>query len=103
MAEQNEESIDDIIKSIREAIVAKERRKYFDSFYSAGTKVLQPQGEIFELSRKMLVKREDIPYQLGVWSFDDVAKKMMKKYRTYFNQRPQNDQVGVRVLVKKDA
>ena len=104
MAEQNEASIDDIIKSIREAIVAKERKQYFQSFYPTGTKVLQPQNDIFELSRNMLVKREDIPYQLGVWSFDDVAKKMMKKYRTYFNDRPQNnDQVGVRVRVKKDA
>lgn len=102
MAEQNEASIDDIIKSIREAIVAKERKKYFQSFYPAGTNVLQAQSEIFELSRNMLVKREDIPYQLGVWSFDDVAKKMMKKYRTYFNNRS-HGQVGVRVRVKKDA
>jgi hypothetical protein len=47
----------------------------------------------------MLVKREDIPYQLGVWSFDDVAKKMMKKYKTYFSRRPQV--LGVRVRVKE--
>lgn len=103
MTEQNEASIDDIIQSIREAIVSKERRQYFKSFYPAGTKFLQPENDVFELSRKMLVKREDIPYKLGVWSFDDVAKKMMKKYRTYFNQQPHAVQVGVRVRAKKDA
>ena len=103
MAEQNEASIDDIIKSIREAIVAKERKQYFQSFYPAETNVFQPENEVFVLSRNMLVKREDIPYKLGVWSFDDLAKKMLKKYRTYFNQQPNTVQVGVRVRAKKDA
>lgn len=104
MADLKEASIDDILKSIREAIVEKERRQYFKSFYPAGSAVLKPEDEVFELSRNMLVKREDIPYQLGVWSFDDVAQKMMKKYRNYFNKRPQPVVVnGVRVRVKKDA
>ena len=83
MADLKEASIDDILKSIREAIVEKERRQYFKS---------------------LLVKREDVPYQLGVWSFDDVAQKMMKKYRSYFNRQPQPVVVsGVRVRAKKDA
>ena len=104
MADLKEASIDDILKSIREAIVEKERRQYFKSFYPAGSAVLQPEDEVFILSKNMLVKREDIPYQLGVWSFDDVAKKMMKKYRSYFNRRPQPVAVsGVRVRAKEDA
>ncbi len=104
MADLNDAPIDDILKSIRETIVEKERKQYFKSFYPAGSRVLQPEDEVFELSRNMLVKREDIPYQLGVWSFDDVAKKMMKKYRSYFNLRPQQVKNGsVRVCVKKDA
>ena len=103
MAETTEASIDDIIKSIREAIVNKERHQYFNSFYSADTKVLQPEGDVFELSRHMLVKREDIPYKFGIWTFDDVAKKMLKKYKNYFNFQPQNASAGVRVRVKKNA
>lgn len=104
MADLKEASIDDILKSIREAIVEKERRQYFKSFYPAGNSVLKPEDKVFELSRSMLVKREDVPYQLGVWSFDDVAQKMMKKYRSYFNRQPQPVVVsGVRVRAKKDA
>ena len=98
MENMTEASIDDILKSIREAIVEKERKKYFKSFFTAQD--LQPKDEVFELSKNMLVKREDIPYRLGVWNFDDVAQKMMKKYKTYFNHRPQV--LGVRVRVKKD-
>lgn len=89
MAQQvEEESIDDIIKSIREAIIEKERKKYFASFYNENS---HRENDIFELSKNMLVEREDIPYQLGVWSFDDVAKKMLKKYRKYFQSIKQND------------
>jgi len=81
-SDEKEESIDDIIRSVRAAIVEKENNPYSSAFR-------YPQGkeEIFMLSKNMLVKREDIPYQLGVWNFDDVAKKMMKKYRNYFNRR----------------
>lgn len=96
-----ESSIDDILKSIREAIVEKERKKYFKSFLSADVAHKSASNDdIVELSKAMLVKREDIPYQLGVWSFDDVAKKMMKKYKTYFNCRPQL--LSARVRVKED-
>ena len=97
MENMAEASIDDILKSIREAIVEKERKKYFRSFFTA--QELQPKDEVFELSKTMLVKREDIPYRLGVWNFDDVAQKMMKKYKNYFNRRPQV--LGVRVRVKE--
>ena len=97
MENMAEASIDDILKSIREAIVEKERKKYFKSFFTA--QELQPKDEVFELSKAMLVKREDIPYRLGVWNFDDVAQKMMKKYKNYFNRRPQV--LGVRVCVKE--
>ncbi len=97
MENMAEASIDDILKSIREAIVEKERKKYFKSFFT--TQELQPKDEVFELSKAMLVKREDIPYRLGVWNFDDVAQKMMKKYKNYFNRRPQV--LGVRVRVKE--
>jgi hypothetical protein len=99
MEDMAEASIDDILKSIREAIVEKERKKYFKSFLPTdAARAPVANSDIIELSKTMLVKREDIPYQLGVWSFDDVAKKMMKKYKTYFSRRPQV--LGVRVRVK---
>ena len=92
--DEKEKSIDEIIRSIRAAIVEKEKNPYSPAFG-------YPQGkeEIFMLSKNMLVKREDIPYQLGVWNFDDVAKKMMKKYKNYFNHCLWED---VRVRVKEE-
>ncbi|MBP5353172.1 MAG: hypothetical protein J6Y91_05345 [Alphaproteobacteria bacterium] len=83
MEEFEEQSIDDIIKEIRAAIIEKERKKYFGSFAPEATEYTRTDG-VFELSKTMLVARENIPYQLGVWSFDDVAKKMLKKYKNYF-------------------
>lgn len=81
--EEEEESIDDILKSVRSAIIEKNSCPYWQ--YSPNSRLNE--DEIFILSKNMLVKREDIPYQLGVWDFDDVAKKMMKKYKNYFNRR----------------
>jgi len=94
--EEEEESIDDILKSVRSAIVERNScpyRKYSSDFRLN-------EDEIFVLSKNMLVKREDIPYQLGVWDFDDVAKKMMKKYKNYFNRRFLE---VVRVQVKEES
>ena len=79
MAKAEDASIDSILKSIREAIIEKEQRKNTEKKEPVFT-VAEEQDEIFELTKTMMVKREDIPYQLGVWSFDDVAKKIMKKY-----------------------
>lgn len=81
--EEKEEHIDDILKAVRAAIIEKDSVTYTGRYARLHSK----EDEIFILSKNMLVKREDIPYQLGVWSFDDVAKKMMKKYRNYFNRR----------------
>lgn len=93
--DEDEESIDTILQSIRSAIMAKNNNPHLQ--YSSYT----PRKEegIFVLSKNMLVKREDIPYQLGVWNFDDVAKKMMKKYKNYFNRRFLD---VVRVRVKEE-
>ena len=95
MNDTQEASMDDILKTIRAAILEKERKNYFRSFYP----LPKTEDEVFVLSKKMLVKREDIPYKLGVWNFDDVAKKMMKKYRNYFH----SDRLpGTRVRVKEE-
>ncbi|MCI7421442.1 MAG: hypothetical protein ACI4OE_03470 [Alphaproteobacteria bacterium] len=115
MAKAEDASIDSILKSIREAIIDKEQRKYFEQFLPEKSKkepVVQQsviKEDIFELSKNMIVKREDIPYQLGVWSFDDVAKKIMKKYQTYFAKRAvkndvaeSNDNQDGRVRVKEN-
>ena len=96
--EEQEENIDDILRAVRAAIIEKEKNPYSSAFCYPQSK----EDEIFVLSRNMLVKREDIPYQLGVWSFDDVAKKMMKKYLNYFN-RYYLDIVRVRVKEENKA
>ena len=100
MAKAEDASIDSILKSISEAIIDKEQRKYFEQFLPEKSKkepVVQQsviKEDIFELSKNMIVKREDIPYQLGIWSFDDVANKIMKKYQTYFAKRAVKDNVA---------
>lgn len=86
MTEMQDQPIDDIIRSIREVLINKERKEYFDSFYTSGT-TKRSNENVFVLSKNMLVKREDVPYCLGVWNFDDVAQKIMKKYRLYFNSQ----------------
>ena len=96
MENLDNKSIDEVLKYIREAIVEKEKRQYFRTFYPQKNLA---EGEVFVLSKNMLVKREDIPYSMGVWSFDDVAKKIMKKYRNYFNLRPEKN-TDDRVRVK---
>lgn len=109
MTDTEEPSIDEILRNIRSAILEKERKKYFQQFWPEKTPE-KPKEDIFELSSSMLVKREDVPYQLGVWTFDDVARKMIKKYRLFFEKRlkelqPQSNNtntVNVRVSVKGD-
>lgn len=95
MNDNEDASMDEILNTIRNALIKKQRNKYFRSFYPEK----KPEDEIFVLSKNMLVKREDIPYNIGVWNFNDVAKKMMKKYKTYFNDRCL---VGGRVCVKEE-
>ncbi len=102
MQEDKEPSIDEVLKNIRSAILEKERKKYFQQFWPEKSPE-KPKEEVFELSSSMLVNREDIPYELGIWTFDDVARKMMKKYRLFFEKRfSQMNSEDVRVSVKED-
>ena len=109
MAKSEDPSIDSILKSIREAIIDKEQRK---TSKSAVAEKKEPvfKEEVFELTKNMMVQREDIPYQLGFWDFNDVAKKIMKKYQTYFAKRAvkadvlnSNDNLDDRVRVKENS
>ena len=88
-------SMDEILNTIRDALYEKQRKEYFRSFFP----LKKPEEEVFVLSKNMLVKREDVPYTMGVWSFNDVAKKMMKNYNDYFNNRCAG---GGRVRVKEE-
>ena len=102
MQEDKEPSIDEVLKNIRSAILEKERKKYFQQNKKKKSPE-KPKEEVFELSSSMLVNREDIPYELGIWTFDDVARKMMKKYRLFFEKRfSQMNSEDVRVSVKED-
>ena len=64
MAKSEEQSIDSILKSIREAIIDKEQRKILNKV-AAENKEPVFKEEVFELTKNMMVQREDIPYQLG--------------------------------------
>ena len=100
MEETEDEPIDDILNMVRAAIIDNERKRQAEKF-STAVRLLHKEKDVFELSKAMLVKREDIPYQLGIWNFDDVAKKMLKKYRMYFMTRNLSAQ-SVRVQVKEE-
>ncbi len=109
MAKSEEQSIDSILKSIREAIIDKEQRKILNKV-AAENKEPVFKEEVFELTKNMMVQREDIPYQLGFWNFNDVAKKIMKKYQSYFAKRAvktdvlnSNDNLDDRVQVKENS
>lgn len=95
MEEIDEQPIDDILKEIRKAIMQKEQKEYFQSFMTSAS----GNEEVFELSKSMLVNPEDVPYRMGVWSFSDVAKKMLKKYALHFAKQTEN---SGRVRVKED-
>ena len=109
MAKAEDASIDSILRSIREAIIEKflpEKQKKEPVFEPQK----EEEDEVFELSKNMMVKREDIPYQLGIWNFNDVAKKIMKKYQIYFAKRAvktdvsnSNDNLDDRVCVKENS
>jgi hypothetical protein len=102
MQKQEEPSIDEILENIRSAIVEKERKRYFQQFWPEKSPE-KPREEVFELSSSMLVKKEDIPYELGLWTFDDVAHNMIKKYRLFFEKHLANESSDdVRVSVKED-
>jgi len=106
MKDEEEPSIDEVLQSIRSAILEKERKKYFQQFWPEKMPE-KDKEEVFELSSSMLVKREDVPYELGVWTFDDVSRKMMKKYRLFFDKRlneMNKDEApeSVRVSAKED-
>lgn len=97
---EEEQPIDEILQEIRAAIIEKERVKYFKSFLPKKPRIYEYE-DIVELSDTMLVQREDVPYQLGVWDFNDVAKKMLKKYKMYFVSRNSSNDDD-RVRVKED-
>lgn len=84
MDDEEEIPIDDILKSIREAIIEKEQIEYFQSFMPKKTD--PSEDGVVLLSKNMLVKRENIPYQSGFWNFNDVAEKMLKKFHVYFHR-----------------
>ena len=99
---EDDEPIDDILKAVRKAIIDKERMEYFKSFLPKKTHVYEHE-EVFELSKSMLVNREDLPYWLGMWNFDVVAKKMLKKYKMYFMTHGLSKDGRVRVKEEKKA
>lgn len=83
MADQEELSMEEILASIRNILWEKEVNK------SASRSCIrdyakEAEGDVFELSKDMLVKGWALPYEYSQWTFDDVAAKILHKYAAFF-------------------
>lgn len=83
MAEEQELSMEEILASIRNILWEKEVNK------SASRSCIrdyakESEGEVFQLTKDMLVKGWALPYEYSDWNFDDVASKILHKYADFF-------------------
>ena len=91
MKENDEElSIDEILATIRNVLWDKEVQK------SASRSCIRDyekerQGDVFELTPKMLAKNWDVPYEYANWDFNDVAARILHKYSQVFALEEAND------------
>ncbi len=84
MKENEEElSIDEILASIRNVLWDKEVQKSASRFCIRDYDK-ERQGDIFELTPKMLAKNWNVPYEYANWDFNDVAARILHKYSQVF-------------------
>lgn len=84
MADENEMSMDEILASIRNILWEKEVNK------SASRSCIRDyakdaEGDVFILTKDMLAKNCDLPYEYAKWNFNDVAAKILHKYAKVFD------------------
>lgn len=83
MADEEELSMEEILASIRNILWEKEVEKSASrSCIRDYTK--ETEGNVFQLTKDMLVKGWAVPYEYTDWSFDDVAVKILHKYADFF-------------------
>lgn len=91
MKENEEElSIDEILASIRNVLWDKEVQKSASRFCIRDYDK-ERQGDIFELTPKMLAKNWNVPYEYANWDFNDVAARILHKYSQVFALEEAND------------
>ncbi len=83
MADEQELSMEEILASIRNILWEKEVNK------SASRSCIrdyakEAEGEVFQLTKGMLVKGWALPYEYSNWDFNDVAAKILHKYAQFF-------------------
>ncbi len=83
MADEEEMSMEEILASIRNILWEKEVAK------SASRSCIrdyakEKSGDVFELTKDMLVKGWALPYEYADWNFDDVSTKILHKYARLF-------------------
>lgn len=83
MADEENLSMEEILASIRNILWDKEVEK------SASRSCIrdyakEAEGDVFELTKDMMVKGWAVPYEYADWSFDDVAVKILHKYADFF-------------------
>ena len=84
MAEEDEMSMDKILASIRNILWEKEVNK------SASRSCIRDyakdaEGDVFILTKDMLAKTLELPYEYSKWNFNDVAAKILHKYAKVFD------------------
>ncbi len=83
MADEEEMSMEEILASIRNILWEKEVAKS-TSRSCIRDYAKEAGGEVFELTKDMLVKGWALPYEYSNWNFDDVAAKILHKYAELF-------------------
>ena len=83
MADEQQLSMEEILASIRNILWEKEVNK------SASRSCIrdyakEAEGEVFQLTKSMLVKGWALPYEYSNWDFNDVAAKILHKYAKVF-------------------
>ncbi len=83
MADEQEMSMEEILASIRNILWDKEVAQ------SASRSCIrdyakEKEGDVFELTKDMLVKGWALPYEYSNWNFDDVSAKILHKYAELF-------------------
>lgn len=96
MADEEELSMEEILASIRNILWEKEVSK------NATRSCIRDyakdaEGDVYQLTKDMMVKGWALPYEYSSWNFDDVAMKILHKYANFFAKE---EEASVKDLVR---
>ena len=102
MAEDEEMSMEEILASIRNILWEKEVDKNI-SHSCIRDYAKEAEGDVFQLTREMLVKGWALPYEYADWDFNDVAAKILHTFSGIFAREENVAADSSRVSVKADS